>query len=412
MKVSIIIPSRERAYYLNAAIQSVLDIDDDGIELIVADNASTDNTKEVVEAFDDPRLVYLPSERRVSMRENFNRSILASSGDYIITFGDDDAIVPGQFPALRKILETHEPDGVNWFKSGYFWPVDGYMPKRAGSIRLYRSRTFNRPVPYDPAAQLPALLACETHNLFPAPNIYHGCISRAYLERVKPGPDLYFDGTIPDVNFQYRAIFNGGNFLEVLHPFTINGASPKSNGHAQLNIHGAKGAEQIARMFTEENRADPYDDIIDHCETIDLVIFATLETLRQRSGFMDHRPDYQRWYHYAMKGRERRPDKAPEIEATLRAHAEATGSLAEFEAQAEAEMPKRTARQRIKKGLGEIGNFKLSCELNGENTILNGVRIVDHMLGDAMVDVTDGKLSASAAWRAARSRAKAFDGSL
>ena len=93
MKISIIIPTRERAMYLGASIRTALNIEDDNIEVIVADNASTDNTREVVEAETDPRLVYLPSERRMSMRENFNRSLNASSGDYVIFIGDDDSIV-------------------------------------------------------------------------------------------------------------------------------------------------------------------------------------------------------------------------------------------------------------------------------------------------------------------------------
>ena len=44
------------------------------------------------------------------MRANFENALKASSGDYVIFFGDDDGILPLQFKFLRNILEKHQPD--------------------------------------------------------------------------------------------------------------------------------------------------------------------------------------------------------------------------------------------------------------------------------------------------------------
>lgn len=408
MKISIIIPTRERAFYLKSSIQTVLDIEDDEIELIVADNASPDGTDEVVAGFDDPRLIYLPSEYRVSMRENFNRSVLVSTGEYVITFGDDDAILPQQFKYLRRLVEEHKPDGLSWNRAGYYWPVEGYG-KRPGSVRFYKNRSFGPPESYDPAQQLDALLNCKMHKLVPAPNIYHGCVSRAYLDKHRPGRKLYFDGTIPDVNFQYRCIFNGGNFLHVKHPFTINGASPKSNGGSHLSDTSSRDAEKIARAFDAENKADPLADVIDHAQTIELVMLATLETIRARSDFSQHLPNYVNWYRYAMNGRVRKPQMADRIDATLKQHAEKTGTQAALRDAENADLMKKTVRERIDTGLEQIGNFKLSAERDGENNVLTAARMMDEVFGngfEATVFEGGGKRRA---WTASKTRSKSFD---
>ena len=71
LKISLIIPTRERSHYLYYALQTALQIKDDNIEIIVSDNFSHDNTSAVVERFTDTRLKYIRTPNRVSMRENF-----------------------------------------------------------------------------------------------------------------------------------------------------------------------------------------------------------------------------------------------------------------------------------------------------------------------------------------------------
>jgi len=58
-KVSIIIPTKNRADYVSSAIQSVLDQTFGDLEIIVVDGASIDNTQEVISKFDDERIRYI-----------------------------------------------------------------------------------------------------------------------------------------------------------------------------------------------------------------------------------------------------------------------------------------------------------------------------------------------------------------
>ena len=92
---SIIIPTYNRAHMIDVAIQSVLDQTSSNWELIIVDDGSTDDTKEVVEQFNDPRIkyVYQENQERSAAR---NRGILVSNGEWICFLDSDD-----EFPSER-----------------------------------------------------------------------------------------------------------------------------------------------------------------------------------------------------------------------------------------------------------------------------------------------------------------------
>lgn len=57
--ISVIIPTYNRAELLKRAAQSVLAQTYKDFELIIVDDGSTDNTKEIVESLNDSRIVYV-----------------------------------------------------------------------------------------------------------------------------------------------------------------------------------------------------------------------------------------------------------------------------------------------------------------------------------------------------------------
>ncbi len=410
MKISIIIPTRERVQYLRYSIQTALDIDDENLEVVVCNNASCDDTEAVVLSFTDPRIHYVNTGARVSMRENFNRAMNESSGDYVIFFGDDDGIVPGQFKYLRQLLETHRPDGLSWNRASYGWPGDGYA-KKTGGVRFYQHGTFGTPYTYNPKDRnLDALMGCQLSHLFPVtPNIYHGCVSRAYLDKVAPSKGLYFDSVIPDVNFEYRANILGGNFLHADHPFSINGYSPASTGSAHnKNAPDAPGAK-AGQVFAKENKTDPLEDVMDHALTVPLVYFSTLETVIQRMGYTDRVPDYTAWYLYALSARKNNAELAPRIMEILTEHATRTDTLDQLEAAISSPAKsKRTLGERLARIKTQIASFRVSVDKDGENTILTAAQVYDEILGDQYGAVLKDANLRRSVWKGVKKRSKAY----
>ncbi len=90
--VSICIPTYNRATIITKAIDSALSQTYKNIEVIVVDNASTDNTEEIVLGYDDPRLRYVRNSENLGLFGNFNRCIELYKGEFLHILHSDDYI--------------------------------------------------------------------------------------------------------------------------------------------------------------------------------------------------------------------------------------------------------------------------------------------------------------------------------
>lgn len=408
MKISIVIPTRERSQYLRHSVQTALQIDDANVEIVVSDNASSDGTQELIHEFDDPRLVYVNTGTRMSMRENFEYAFQATTGEYLVFFGDDDGILPRQFKFLRQLLETYTPDGLSWIKSTYGWPIEGYG-KKTGGVRLYGSNCFGPPRPFHGSDNLDKLLTADVANLRPVPDIYHGCLSRAYMLQTSMDKTTVFDSAIPDVNLTYRSILKDGNFIGVYHPFSINGYSPASTG-------GGHGAEQKNRsetgssqVFSRENQTDSLSDVLPHAGSVALAFFSTLETLRRNHALEKFQPDYLSWYRFILGSARKNPQLAETLRGILTDHAAVTGTLAILSAALEGPpKSKRSLKERLARVQGQLRSFRVSTTAGGENTILTAAHTMDALLGDDFGAVLSGEMGQRSAWDQAKRRSKGF----
>lgn len=114
---SIVLPTYNRAGILGEAIDSVLKQDFDDWELLVIDDGSTDNTKEVVAAFTDPRVKYIYQENaeRSAARNN---GITQANGQYICFIDSDDWYTKDHLSAFYKTVQKHNSP-VALFYCGY-----------------------------------------------------------------------------------------------------------------------------------------------------------------------------------------------------------------------------------------------------------------------------------------------------
>lgn len=93
--VTIAIPTYNRGKtFLPQTLQSALDQSYPNLEIIVSDNASTDDTESVVKAFNDPRIRYVRHSQNIGHCRNFNFCIETAKGYYFLLLQDDDLIDP------------------------------------------------------------------------------------------------------------------------------------------------------------------------------------------------------------------------------------------------------------------------------------------------------------------------------
>jgi len=123
-RVSVIIPTYNRAPMLGRAIKSVLNQTYRDFELIVVDDCSTDNTEEVVNSFEDARLRYIkhPTNRGGSAARN--SGISSSSGDYIGFLDDDDEWLPDKLKVQVELF-GRLPEDYGVIYGGYHIKQEG-----------------------------------------------------------------------------------------------------------------------------------------------------------------------------------------------------------------------------------------------------------------------------------------------
>ena len=103
--ISILLPTHNRAALLPEAQRSALAQTYTDIEILVLDNASTDNTPDVVAAFQsDPRVRSLRHPHDLGITGNWQAGIEAAAGDFYCLLQDDDTLEPEFVAALAAPL--------------------------------------------------------------------------------------------------------------------------------------------------------------------------------------------------------------------------------------------------------------------------------------------------------------------
>lgn len=104
MKFSICIPNYNYGRYLGETLRSVLTQSYADFEIIVADNASTDDSIAVVESMRDPRIRLIRNRYNVGFAHNLDRATAGARHDFMILLSSDDLMRPGALAAYAKVL--------------------------------------------------------------------------------------------------------------------------------------------------------------------------------------------------------------------------------------------------------------------------------------------------------------------
>jgi glycosyltransferase involved in cell wall biosynthesis len=110
--VSICIPTYNGAPWIVEAIESALAQDHEHLEIIVCDDASSDETVAMAREFGDPRVRVLANQVRVGMARNWNRSIQASNGDYVKPLMQDDRLASTSVRRMLDVMDRHPGVGL------------------------------------------------------------------------------------------------------------------------------------------------------------------------------------------------------------------------------------------------------------------------------------------------------------
>lgn len=119
-KVSVIIPTYNRAHVIKRSIQSVLQQTYKEFELLIIDDGSTDNTQEVVMEIRDDRIRYICCEKNSGAAGARNRGIAEAKYDYIAFQDSDDQWHPDKLEKqMKAMMEAPEDTGLVYCEYHY-----------------------------------------------------------------------------------------------------------------------------------------------------------------------------------------------------------------------------------------------------------------------------------------------------
>jgi glycosyltransferase involved in cell wall biosynthesis len=110
--VSICLPTYNAGKTVMRTIQSILHQIYGNLEILVVDNASTDNTLNLLAQVTDPRLAIHRNERNIGAEANFSRCIELASGQYIAIFHADDLYLPNMVEKQVRVLQDNPSVGA------------------------------------------------------------------------------------------------------------------------------------------------------------------------------------------------------------------------------------------------------------------------------------------------------------
>lgn len=228
IKLSLIVPTRERVETLEFTLKTILSQAVEEVEIIVSDNLSQDGTRLLLESIADERVRYINPGVRLPMTEHWEFALQHAVGEYVCIIGDDDAVSQGGLKFLLGEISKSKAPVYSWPTDVYIWPI-GDQPARVEHLS-----TISAPRELNLHKLVKFALKWGLCNYSPLPHLYHSAVRRDILESIKAHTGSYFKSTAPDVYMSYAIPVFCPISIDLGIPITISGHSSKSNAGAVL----------------------------------------------------------------------------------------------------------------------------------------------------------------------------------
>lgn len=231
--LSIVVPTKNRYYYLEYFVHYFHSINSDKIELIIQDNSDLDSNHDflsLLNTIKDPRISYSYTRDDLSVVENCDRAVAKSKGEYVTLIGDDD-IFSKHLIQFIEICRNTSVDAFLPVKATYTWPdvqPRFYKNKLSGIFRVTHFSGKTKKI--DVNTILQRVIKLGGTQILNLPCIYHGAIKRTVLEQIFKESGSYFPGPSPDMANAIALCKFVKNYIVIDIPLIISGHSVSSAG--------------------------------------------------------------------------------------------------------------------------------------------------------------------------------------
>lgn len=231
--LSIIVPTKNRYYYLKYLVQYFHSIESDKIELIIQDNSDVETNQDFLDflsKINDSRISYLFVSKSLTIDENCDFAIKRGKGEYITMLGDDDIFSKHIIEYTEK-FKVDNLDAILPIKNSFTWPdvkPRFYKEKFSGIFRIHK---FNcKRTRIDVKKELEKVIKLGGTDILNLPRIYHGILKKTILDEIYNKTNTYFPGPSPDMANAVAACKYVERYELIDVPLIISGHSKKSGG--------------------------------------------------------------------------------------------------------------------------------------------------------------------------------------
>lgn len=114
--ISVILPVYNGSRFLKQTIDSILSQTYTNFELIIVDDASTDDSRSIIDAYDDSRIHRLYLAQNLNVCNSSNTAFAQAAGEYVALIGHDDMWHPQKLEKQLAYMEAHPECGACFTK--------------------------------------------------------------------------------------------------------------------------------------------------------------------------------------------------------------------------------------------------------------------------------------------------------
>ena len=216
--LSIVIPTRNRGYCLGSALQSALNqAGSHDYEVIVSDNCSDDNTRDVVAQFKSGRLHYVKSPKPLSMPDSWEFAVGNASGEWVTVLADDDVLSSRALTIIDSAARLNQSEVISWRCATYYLP--SAAGTRSNSLLYY---PFSKMATvHDSREGLKGLFRFAAEPRLP--KMLNSVASKEALARIRDRLGRIFLPPAPDYTSCVAMLWSVARYVNIDTPLTTSG---------------------------------------------------------------------------------------------------------------------------------------------------------------------------------------------
>lgn len=262
-RFSIVIPARNSASTLRHTLKTCLNQRWQGeFEIVISDNSEEGNTEvyHFCQTLQNERIKYYRTPRDLRLNRSFEYAFLQTRGEYVLSIGSDDALLPWTLEVWDQVLQEYPDDEVFlWDRGFYAWPgFNGGQQHQFSIPGKYQKGKYNadyvEPIQYlGWAMEMPSAMY-----LLPMLYINSG-FKRSFMFTLLKDTGRLWDGICQDIYMGVIVSVIKERVVKINYPLSIAGMSSSSVGAmSTLPVTDQARSESVIGRELKENNVGSF----------------------------------------------------------------------------------------------------------------------------------------------------------